>query len=241
MHQIAFTQWTHDIRNALSTIALYVETLDTPENPQSKKTVANTQALIARAAAMCSGAAKQVREGAAIVRARFDVAQTIKQVRELVASTLPRSASLQVEVDGPVFVVADAQDVFRILFNLLHNAATIARRTGALRTIRVTVERSETTAAIVVSDDGPGLPEAVRTQLFRGARSQTGGSGHGLAIARELAERNGGTLRTADVPRGATFIVEVPLDASPSDRVATLYQTRKQRAANGDAELRGAA
>ena len=162
-------------------------------------------------------------------------------MRELVASTLPPSASLQLEVDGPVFVVADAHDVFRILFNLLHNAATIARRTGALRTIRVTVERWETTAAIVVSDDGPGLPEAVRTQLFRGARSHTGGSGHGLAIARELAERNGGTLRTADVPRGTTFIVEVPLDCSAPDRVATLYQTRKQQAANGDAELRGAA
>jgi signal transduction histidine kinase len=71
----------------------------------------------------------------------------------------------------------------------------------------------------------------VRSQLFLGGRSLTGGSGHGLAIARELAERNGGTLRTADVPRGVTFLVEVPLDAASADRIATLYRGREHRTA----------
>src|SRR4051812_4316360 len=124
MHQLAFAQWTHDIRNALSTIALYVDTLDCPQNPQSSRTVASTQALLARVAAMCSGAAKQAREGApALARARFDVTQTIAQVRELVAATLPAGVALEIDNRGSTFVRADAQDVFRILFNLLHNAA----------------------------------------------------------------------------------------------------------------------
>lgn len=244
MHQLAFSQWTHDIRNALSTIALYVDTLDHPSNPQSSKTVACTQALLARVAAMCSGAAKQVREGApAIVRGRLDVTQPIAQVRELIASTLPPGVSLQIEAAGPTFVLADLQDVFRIMFNLLHNAAQVARKTGALRTIRVTLERAETTVAIMVSDDGPGLPAAIRAQAFSGGYSETGGTGYGLAIARELAERNGGTLRIADVPRGATFVVEIPLDASASDGVATLYRKRERRAGMEGAELpvRGAA
>ena len=118
----------------------------------------------------------------------------------------------------------------------------LARQTGALWTIRVTVERSERTAGIIVSDDGPGLPGAVRAQLFRGGYSQTGGTGHGLSIARELAERNGGTLRIADVPRGATFIVEVPLDATAADRVGTLYRGREHRAIDpAQLQIRGAA
>src|SRR4051812_28988601 len=230
MDQVAFAQWTHDIRNALSTIALYVDTLDRPGDPQSSKTIACTQALLARVAAMCSGAAKQAREGApALARRRFDVAQTVTHVHDLIMSTLPAGVTLEIETGGSTFVLANAQDVFRILFNLLHNAATVARHTGALRTIRVTIERSEATAAIVVSDDGPGLPPTVRKRLFRGYRSQTGGSGHGLAIARELAERNGGTLRTADVSRGATFILEVPLDPLAVDRVAVLYHARERR------------
>jgi signal transduction histidine kinase len=149
-------------------------------------------------------------------------------VRELVASTLPAAVSLQVEAPGPTPVIADAQDVFRILFNLLHNAASIARRTGALRTIRITLQHDAAMAVIKVSDDGPGVPESVRKRLFLGGRSTTGGSGHGLAIARELAERNGGTLKLADVSQGATFLVEVPLDPSAIDRVATLSGARER-------------
>jgi len=229
MHQIALAQWTHDIRNALGTIALYVDTLECPANPQSGRTVASTQALLARVAAMCSGAAKQA-DGGPASRASFDVARTVAQVRELIASTLPASVSLETDAQDPTPVVADAQDVFRILFNLLHNAATVARD-GSLRAIRVTLARTGTTAVITVSDDGPGVPAAVRSRLFLGGRSTTGGSGQGLAIARELAERNGGTLRLADTPHGATFIVELPLDASAGDRVAMLFRERAAIAA----------
>ena len=226
MQQIALAQWTHDIRNALGTIALYVDTLECPENPQSIRTVASTQALLARVAAMCSGAAKQADGGPAAARARVDVARTIAQVRELIASTLPATVTLEADAQDPTPVLADAQDVFRILFNLLHNAATVARRTGSLHTIRVTLARTGTMAVITVADDGPGLPAAVRSRLFLGGRSTTGGSGRGLAIARELAERNGGTLKLSDAAPGATFIVELPLDASADDRVTTLFRAR---------------
>jgi signal transduction histidine kinase len=227
MNQIAFAQWTHDIRNALGTIALYVDTLRCPENPQSGETVASAQVLLARVAAMCSSAAKQTERGPAAARASFDVARTIVQVRELIASTLPEGVSLHADMPEPALVVADAQDVFRILFNLLHNAATVARRTSALRTMRMRLARTDAMARITVSDDGPGVPAAVRSRLFLGDRSTTGGSGRGLAIARELAERNGGTLKLADTPQGATFVVELPLDASAVDRVAMLYRRRE--------------
>jgi signal transduction histidine kinase len=227
MHQLAFAQWTHDIRNALSTVALYVDTLECPNRPQTSKTIASAQALLAKVAAMCSGAAKQSREGTPpVVRGRFDVTRTIAQVRELVVTTLPKAVSLDVETPGPTHVIADAQDVFRILFNLLHNAASIARRTGTLRTIRVTLEHDGAVAVIKVADDGPGVPEAVRKRLFLGGRSTTGGSGHGLVIARELAERNGGIVRLAGTAKGATFVVELPLDPSAADRVAALYAAR---------------
>ena len=244
MHQMAFSQWAHDIRNALGTIALYVETLDCPENPNSSKTVASTQALLARVAEMCSGAARQAREGGApMLRNSFDVTRAIVQVRELITFSLPAEVSLQVEESTPISVIADQQDVFRILFNLLHNAATVARQTGALRTIRMTLEHDDKRATITVSDDGPGVPDAVRQQLFVGSLTRTGGSGHGLAIARELAERNGGTLRLAEGSQGATFVIELPLDPAATDRVASLYRAREKRAAaNSDKPpARGAA
>ena len=232
MQQVAFAQWTHDIRNALSTVALYVETLECPGNPQSSKTVASAQALLTRVAAMCSGAARHAGEGRpAAARGSFDVTRTIAQVHELIAPTLPAGVSLQAATGGPLPVLADAQDVFRVLFNLLHNAATIARRSDALRAIRVSLERADDMAVIRVSDDGPGVPAAVRAQLFLGGRSSTGGTGQGLAIARALAERNGGTLKLVDAPRGASFVIELPLDPSTIDRVAQLYRARERLSA----------
>jgi signal transduction histidine kinase len=240
MHQMAFAQWTHDIRNALSTVALYVDTLECPDRPQTSKTIASAQALLAKVAAMCSGAATQSRDGTPpVVRGRFDVTRTIAQVRELVATTLPKAVSLDVRTPGPTPVLADAQDVFRILFNLLHNAATIARRTGSLRTIRVTLEQDGAVAVIKVADDGPGVPAGVRKRLFLGSRSTTGGSGHGLVIARELAERNGGTLKLADSGKGTTFVVELPLDPSAIDRIAALYGARETIFSASAAEPRG--
>jgi signal transduction histidine kinase len=232
MHETELAHWAHDIRNALSTIGLYVETLDNPANPQSRRTVAATQALLGRVATMCSGAVKQAREGApAVARGRLDVTRTIAQVRELVATTMPAGVSLHADAAEPAFVLADGQDVFRILFNLLQNAAAVARHAKTLRTICVTLTRTDATVAVAVSDDGPGLPEAVRAQLFLGGRSFTGGSGQGLAIARELAERNGGTLQLRDTTRGATFVLELPLEPAAADRVALLYAARERRQA----------
>lgn len=235
MHQIAFTQWTHDIRNALSTIALYVDTLDCPENPQSGKTVAATQALLGRIAAMCSSAAKQTERSAPAVRASHDVARTIAQARDLIVTILPKGVSFKADTQGPMPVVADAQDVFRILFNLLHNAVMVSRRNQSLRAIRVKLERAGAMVTIAVSDDGPGLPAAVRSRLFLGARSSNGGSGRGLAIARELAERNGGSLKLAEVQQGTEFVVELPLDPSAVDHIETLFRARATAAATNAA------
>ena len=79
-----------------------------------------------------------------------------------------------------------------------------------------------------IADDGPGLPKAIRASLFQPqpGTSATGGSGLGLSIARELAERNGGMLQLAASARGTTFVLEFSgielsgMAAMPEDRGA---------------------
>ena len=85
------------------------------------------------------------------------------------------------------------------------------------------IETTHRIAVLRVADDGPGLPGVVRDRLFRRAHSGTGGTGYGLSIARELAERNGGSLRLAAATAGTSFVIELPRavpDAAPS-RAAT--------------------
>ena len=107
--------------------------------------------------------------------------------------------------------------MFRILFNLIHNAVGVARTAGTPRRIALVLEHNDATVTIRVADDGPGLPDDVRKRLFQRNPSVAGGSGYGLSIARELSERNGAALKLSDRVRGTEFTIELQ-GADPADR-----------------------
>jgi signal transduction histidine kinase len=229
-------QWAHDIRNALATVGLHLETLERLSGSRGREIAHAAHALMSRAAAMCNEAMAQNAHADAPNRRRgFDVIKTIVQIANLLRPTAPEGFEIRVAGSGAFIVLADPQEVFRILFNLVHNAVTVARQgaeqaagQGAERGRRMTsltllVERAGSTVTVRVADDGPGLPKAVRAGLFRSQESSTGGSGRGLAIARELAERNGGVLQLAESARGTTFVLELSgLAAMPAEERGAL-------------------
>ena len=106
-----------------------------------------------------------------------------------------------------------ADDIAEAMHILLSNAARHAP--DAL--VAVTVTRSGDTIQIHVSDNGPGVPAALRPTLFAwGARGSTSpGQGIGLQLAKRLMLEQAGNLRLEDEGRlgGATFILIIP--ASP--------------------------
>jgi signal transduction histidine kinase len=216
----ASAQWAHDIRNALATVGLHLETLERLSGSRGREIALAAHALMSRAAAMCNEAMTQSGQNDVPIRRRgFDIVKTIVQTANLLRPTAPEGFEIRVAGSGAFIVLADPQDVFRILFNLVHNAITIARQGIGITHVTLLVERAGTSVTVRIADDGPGLPKAIRTTLFRAkAPSATGGSGLGLAIARELAERNGGVLKLADSARGATFTLELTgLAAMPAE------------------------
>ncbi|MFD3825590.1 sensor histidine kinase [Streptomyces sp. NPDC058625] len=102
----------------------------------------------------------------------------------------------------------------RVLGNLLDNGRRHARGT-----VSVTVRREGDWAVLGVADDGDGVAEADRERIFErfvrldAARSRDdGGAGLGLAIARDVAVRHGGTLTAGAAPAGgALFELRLPL------------------------------
>jgi signal transduction histidine kinase len=95
---------------------------------------------------------------------------------------------------GPV-VHGDADGLWRVIENLLENAARHGRPGGHAR-LRVSADGAG--AEILVEDDGPGIPLAERERVIRrfarGQNAAAGGSGLGLAIVEAEARRHGGTL-----------------------------------------------
>jgi signal transduction histidine kinase len=118
-------------------------------------------------------------------------------------------------------VIADPKDVFRILFNLIHNAVGVARVAGTPRRIELAVKQNDTMVTVRIADDGPGLPQEVRARLFQ--RASTSGNGYGLSIARELTERNGAFLDIADTDRGTEFTIELQR-ADPESATFAMFE-----------------
>ncbi|MFD5038979.1 ATP-binding protein [Streptomyces sp. NPDC058377] len=136
-------------------------------------------------------------------------------VREEVSQRTADRIAPQVSVaDSPLEVAGSRGQLARVVGNLLDNAERHAERSVA---VTVRAERDE--VLVEVTDDGPGVPETEQDRIFErfvrldDARSRDdGGAGLGLAIARDVAARHGGTLTVGTAPSGgARFTLRLPL------------------------------
>jgi len=101
----------------------------------------------------------------------------------------------------------------RCLANLVSNAARFAN------TVAITGHRDHRWLTVTVDDDGPGIPQQMREDVFKpflrldDARNQDeGGTGLGLAIARDIARSHGGDITLGDSPLGGLrATVRVPV------------------------------
>jgi hypothetical protein len=133
---------------------------------------------------------------------------------------------LELRAAPEALAAADSAAVRQVLLNFLDNATRYGPRG---QRVRVGVERAGPTARVWVEDEGPGVPPAERTRVFapyyrmaRDAAVTGGGSGIGLAVVGDLAERQGGRAwveaarpepgapRASTAGAGARFVVEFP-------------------------------
>lgn len=125
-----------------------------------------------------------------------------------------------------VEVPGDAQRLHQVLTNLLANART---HTPAGTTVLVSVYDDQGRSAIDVTDDGPGIPEALQPLLFErftradNARSRrTGNTGLGLAIAFGIVAAHGGSLTVDSRPGRTAFRIRLPGFPAPVSPMAAI-------------------
>jgi len=135
----------------------------------------------------------------------------VAEVRESAGLAVDASITWISAIERGLTVDADPDQLFRVLLNLVRNAAQALesrpRGEGSPLQIRITGRREGSVAIIEVSDTGPGVPAKAREHLFEAFQTsgRPGGSGLGLAIAAELIRAHGGDIHLVEGTIGATF------------------------------------
>jgi two-component system, NtrC family, nitrogen regulation sensor histidine kinase NtrY len=113
---------------------------------------------------------------------------------------------------NPVYAMCDRTLFRRVLANLVENAIQAAQAAGKTPEILLHAEPRDGRAAIIVDDNGRGVPEAERERIFDPyVTHREGGTGLGLAIVRKIVIDHGGDVTVVSSPQGgARFVVELP-------------------------------
>jgi signal transduction histidine kinase len=216
-----FANVSHELRTPLALILGPVDTLlkaapaGTAEHRQLELVRRNATALLAHVTDLLDVA--KVESGA--LEPRYAAVDLAELVRTSVAAfdDLAARTGIRVAVEAPpaLPVDVDAAQIGRVLVNLLSNAFKFTPPGGAIA-CRLAAEADD--AVVSISDGGPGVPPALRTQIFErffraddeGTR-RVGGTGLGLAIARDFAALHRGSVTVDDAPGGgARFTVRLP-------------------------------
>lgn len=194
----AVSRISHDLRNMLTTAQLLADRFERSEDPTVKRSAPKLISSLDRAITLCErtltfGKAEEPAPQLQLHILRQIVEEVLEGDRVQIEDG---EVTLICDVPHELHVEADSEQFFRVLANLVRNARQAIAGTGKPGEIRVTALECDGGIEVEVSDNGPGLPERARENLFQpfkgGARR--GGTGLGLAIAAELVRGHGGVL-----------------------------------------------
>ena len=212
---------SHDLRNILTSAQLFADRIEASRDPAVARSAPKLLASIARAVALCEST---LAFGKAEEPAPRLAPVALRALAEDVAAAegLGEGAAIACVIDvAPGLTLrADADQLFRVLSNLVRNArqALEAQGTPEGSTIEIAGGEAATDWWIRVGDTGPGLPERAREHLFVAFQggSRKGGTGLGLAIAAELVRLHGGTIELERSDAGGTeFLIRLPRGGLP--------------------------
>ena len=215
----AVAKISHDLRNILTTAQLFADRLEGSADPTVAKSAPKLINSISRAVNLCeSTLAFGKAEEQPPRLTRFALRPLVEDLAEGEGLVVGRSVmtglvTCLIEVPHGMTIRADAEQVHRVLTNLVRNACQAIAATGQEGTIEISAGESDSEWWIKVGDTGPGLPPRAREHLFAAFQggARRGGTGLGLAIAAELIRGHGGRLMLdRSDAEGTDFSIHLP-------------------------------
>jgi signal transduction histidine kinase len=214
---LAVAKINHDLRNMLSSAQLLSDRLSTLSDPTARRLAPKLVGTLDRAIRFCQ---TTLAYGRAVEHPpemkQFLLRPVAADAAETVVPSGSKPVTIRNEVPDDLEIMADPEQIFRVLMNLIRNAVEALEgfQSGhdGPATVTIGAERQGRSIVILVRDTGPGVPMAVRGKLFDAFQNstRTGGSGLGLSIAADLVRAHGGTIELAPAQSGATFRIQLP-------------------------------
>ena len=203
----------HDFKNPMTTIMVLADFIrDTSRNPETKKHCEMILKQVDHMVAMAQELLDYTNGNPSMTRTMVTVKSLFAEAELLTVDYL-KGNKVEYSFSGcDAEVELDKNKMVRVIQNLLSNAVQAFDKPGG----KVVVESRETEngrVEIRVNDNGPGIPEEIRSTIFEPfvTRGKKRGTGLGMAIVKSTVETHGGTIsfETED-GRGTTFIIRLP-------------------------------
>jgi two-component system sensor histidine kinase FlrB len=202
----------HQIRTPLAAALLYASQMTLPDrttldlNRCGEKTVGSLKQLDRLVNDMLAfahgGAAREI----------VNVSALLEQVAQWLRPALRRGVRLTIRTEAPELKVrANAPSLVSVVLNLATNALQAAAADLDLELLARRADGGR--AQIVVSDNGPGIPEHLQRRIFEPFfTTRERGNGIGLSIVKSVVEAHGGSVRLLAPGPGATFVIDLPAE-----------------------------
>lgn len=157
-----------------------------------------------------------------VTQERFLAGEFLKSFADGFAQSelVPRRA-IAVEVKGEPRACFDRAHLNQVLWNLCRNAWRHCRKLDGSVRLRASDGATPNSTVIDVIDDGQGIPDALRIQVFEPFfTTVSSGTGLGLYISREMCEANGATLDCIETASGAQFRITCRRDHVKAQRAS---------------------
>jgi nitrogen fixation/metabolism regulation signal transduction histidine kinase len=242
----------HEIKNPLTPIQLAVQEIQQrcpADDPAFRKLVDTTREIVEDEVGTLRRLVSEFSNFARLPQAQLepsDLGEFLKsQQRRLLTlddedttaegvarASSPPAAGIELELpEGQALAHLDMQMLGRALVNLVRNAfQALAAHSGQSPRVLIRLTRDEEYWLIDVDDNGPGIPEAMRSTIFDPyVTTKSSGTGLGLAIAKKIIIEHGGAITASTNPwGGARLRMSLPVAgtaAAASALKATLNDT----------------
>jgi signal transduction histidine kinase len=215
----------HELRSPLAALKIQLQLLDRAQD-EAARSQARTQLQdgVERASRLIDQLLTAARTDPTEAAGAFgpvDLAETTRQVMAgLHLMAEQKSIDIALEAADHVVIHGDPDAIAILIRNLVDNAI---RYTPAHGAVRATIGRTGT-VSLTVEDSGPGIPESAQQRVFdrfyRGEHQQQSGSGLGLSIVKNIADRHGAGVEMGASSLGGLRVVvrfrsEAPAGSRP--------------------------